>query len=260
MTHKSSILLIIILSVGLFGSTLLASPCLAVGSSSLTVIVQTASTAVPIEGATVTLYGPETNPQNYTGVTGNDGKVVFSNLAVGLYHILSRAPGYQTQIPSTIQVSGAVTYYASFSYTTAYFTYLPNHVTAGTVVSFDASASKSSGSIVSYSWDFGDNTTGTGVAPSHVYNIEGTYTVLLTVTSSVGAAKYHQLVPIVAVNDNRLFPWILLIIPLLIPFIIFWYRRRRYYVVIQARVAPSPKNLHCPGDGTNCDKCKLTPC
>ncbi|HEX4930853.1 MAG TPA: DNRLRE domain-containing protein [Gaiellaceae bacterium] len=37
----------------------------------------------------------------------------------------------------------------------------------------------------SWSWDFGDGTTGTGPAPKHTYLVEGTYTVSLTVTDGV---------------------------------------------------------------------------
>ena len=40
--------------------------------------------------------------------------------------------------------------------------------------------------IVSFAWDFGDNTTGTGAAPSHTYTVAGTYTVTLTVTDNGG--------------------------------------------------------------------------
>ncbi|HEX4432631.1 MAG TPA: PKD domain-containing protein [Frankiaceae bacterium] len=48
---------------------------------------------------------------------------------------------------------------------------------------FNASASTAPGSaIASYSWNFGDGTTGTGVNPSHTYSAGQTYTVTLTVT------------------------------------------------------------------------------
>ena len=43
------------------------------------------------------------------------------------------------------------------------------------------------GSIVSYSWTFGDGGTGSGVAPTHAYTGTGTYTVTLTVTDNLGA-------------------------------------------------------------------------
>ena len=39
---------------------------------------------------------------------------------------------------------------------------------------------------LSYLWDFGDGVTSTLAAPAHVFNVRGTYTVILTVTSSAG--------------------------------------------------------------------------
>lgn len=55
-------------------------------------------------------------------------------------------------------------------------------------VSFDAGASTDpDGTIASYAWTFGDNTTGTGRTVSHTYANVGTYTAQLTVTDNVGA-------------------------------------------------------------------------
>ena len=54
---------------------------------------------------------------------------------------------------------------------------------------FDASGSSDSdGSISSYSWDFGDGTSATGVNPSHTYATDGQYTVVLTVTDNDAAS------------------------------------------------------------------------
>ncbi|MCW4049787.1 MAG: PKD domain-containing protein [Candidatus Bathyarchaeota archaeon] len=51
---------------------------------------------------------------------------------------------------------------------------------------FDASdSSRGTGSIVSYSWDFGDGTTGSGETISHVFNTIKTYAVTLTVKDSL---------------------------------------------------------------------------
>jgi serine protease len=67
---------------------------------------------------------------------------------------------------------------------TASFTATPDGLTCA----FDASASKDSdGTISSYAWDFGDDTTGSGVTTDHVYAAGGTYLVILTVTDNAGA-------------------------------------------------------------------------
>ncbi len=55
-------------------------------------------------------------------------------------------------------------------------------------VSFDGSGSYDpDGTIVSYAWDFGDGTTGTGETTTHAYSTAGIYTVTLTVTDDGGA-------------------------------------------------------------------------
>ncbi len=69
---------------------------------------------------------------------------------------------------------------------TASFTY----TTTGLTCNVDASGSSDpDGTIVSYAWDFGDNTTGTGVTASHTYAAADTYTVTLTVTDNDGAVN-----------------------------------------------------------------------
>jgi PKD repeat protein len=56
------------------------------------------------------------------------------------------------------------------------------------IVTFDASGSYDpDGYIVSYSWDFGDGNTASGVTVSHSYPASGSYTVTLTVTDDDGA-------------------------------------------------------------------------
>ena len=58
---------------------------------------------------------------------------------------------------------------------------------AGSTVSVNGSGSSASvGTIASYSWQFGDGTTATGVTASHTYLAGGTFTITLTVTDSGG--------------------------------------------------------------------------
>ncbi len=62
--------------------------------------------------------------------------------------------------------------------------------TVGVALKFDGSVSNDpDGSISSYSWDFGDSTTGTGAKPSHIYTSAHVYNVTLTVTDDIGASN-----------------------------------------------------------------------
>jgi len=70
----------------------------------------------------------------------------------------------------------------------ASFTATPSSGQVPLDVAFGASASSDpDGSIASYGWNFGDNTTGTGVSATHSYTTAGTFTVTLTVTDNLGA-------------------------------------------------------------------------
>ena len=73
---------------------------------------------------------------------------------------------------------------------TASFTYSPSAPMPGDIITFDASGSYApSGTIMSYTWDFGDGTVATVASPTitHSYIIDGTYTVQLTVVDNNGA-------------------------------------------------------------------------
>ena len=58
---------------------------------------------------------------------------------------------------------------------------------SGLTCSFTDASSDADGSIVSWSWRFGDNTTSNAQHPTHTYSAGGTYTVQLTVTDNGGA-------------------------------------------------------------------------
>lgn len=60
------------------------------------------------------------------------------------------------------------------------------YTVSGSTVSFDASLSTSDPGIVSYAWNFGDSVIASGVMHTHIYIARGAYTVILTVTDTLG--------------------------------------------------------------------------
>jgi PKD repeat protein len=70
---------------------------------------------------------------------------------------------------------------------TASFTYSPSSPTTDETIQFTDQSTDPDGSIVSWSWDFGDGTTSTLQNPAYRYLSGGTYTVTLTVTDNGGA-------------------------------------------------------------------------
>lgn len=71
-------------------------------------------------------------------------------------------------------------------------------------VDFDATASSDpDGTIASFAWDFGDGDTGSGQTPSHSFESEGSFNVILTVTDNQGAKSTDSLV--VTVGEASIF-------------------------------------------------------
>jgi PKD repeat protein len=88
------------------------------------------------------------------------------------------------------------------------FTYTwPGSQGAGVPVAFDASESSSPAGLASYGWDFGDGTSGSGVAVQHVYSVAGTYVVRLTVTDRKGQTAWSTQRVTVAPGPTALFTW-----------------------------------------------------
>jgi PKD repeat protein len=63
----------------------------------------------------------------------------------------------------------------------------PYNGNVGQTITFDGSQSTApGGQTLTYAWNFGDNTTGSGVSPTHAYSSAGTFSVSLTVTDTSG--------------------------------------------------------------------------
>ncbi|GAA0726444.1 hypothetical protein GCM10009430_33390 [Aquimarina litoralis] len=74
---------------------------------------------------------------------------------------------------------------------------------APATITFDGSGSTSSdGSSLSYNWDFGDGTSGTGFIVSHDYTTAGDYIAILTVTNTDGISDTDQLTITITGSGN----------------------------------------------------------
>lgn len=69
---------------------------------------------------------------------------------------------------------------------TASFTYAPQNPTIENLIQFTDTSTDPDGTVVSWSWNFGDGGTSTLQNPTHQYETAGTYTVTLTVEDNGG--------------------------------------------------------------------------
>jgi PKD repeat protein len=140
-------------------------------------------------------------------LTGNDGKVSVVYIAPGLNERVSTvtiaatpvgiAGGDNSGVNSRtvrIQVLGPSIPFASF-------TTSPSAPRVLAQVTFDASNSSldgvACGSACSYSWDFGDGSTDTGLVRQHAFSTSGIYNVTLTVRSLANGTTHSVTRPVV---------------------------------------------------------------
>lgn len=71
-------------------------------------------------------------------------------------------------------------------------------------VVLDASASSDPESeVLSYNWDFGDGSSGSGVSPTHLYAVSGTYTIALSVSDGTNTTLLEKDVTVLTPGPNR---------------------------------------------------------
>lgn len=134
-----------------------------------------ASASTPDGGPIVSYAWVFGDGQNGTGVLVTHAYATYGNFTVVL--TVTDSNGLSGTFSSQLNVR---------QYPTANFTYTPSlPFYVNQVVTFNASASApNGGSIVTYSWNFGDGNTGQGAVVNHAYLDYGTYIVNLTVTNS----------------------------------------------------------------------------
>jgi PKD repeat protein len=91
----------------------------------------------------------------------------------------------RSSLGQSATVSRTVTVSATSASVSASFVFSPTAPAVNQDIYFDAAASRPVDA--TFKWDFGDGTAvGSGVTPTHRYNLAGTYTVTLTVTNTFG--------------------------------------------------------------------------
>lgn len=121
---------------------------------------------------TITLtHSNTTGTWSGTGVTDNGGGMgEFSSATAGTFEITYTTSGAcPAAMTDTVDVFASPV--ADFNFS------------GGITVNF---SDASTGSVMTYAWDFGDGNTATSANPTHTYTTDGTYTACLTVTNNEG--------------------------------------------------------------------------
>jgi hypothetical protein len=116
---------------------------------------------------------------------------------------------YANEVPRAVEIRlvPVGTIYEPGTGPVASFTPLAGFKGAGQPVTFDATASSSPAGLVSYGWDFGDGSAGSGVTVQHTFAAGGTYAVRLTVTDNKGQTAWVTKQVAVAAGPTALFTW-----------------------------------------------------
>jgi PKD repeat protein len=113
--------------------------------------------------------------------SGSGPTVTHRYTRAGTFGVLLRATNDSGITATTSQ---QITITANLQAGSANFVFSPTDPQPGDVIFFNASSSTATNP--SYSWDFGDGTSATGVAPTHTYTLARTFAVTLTVRNELG--------------------------------------------------------------------------
>jgi len=162
----------------------------------------------PLAGIEVTVVNLNTSEQD-TGVTDESG-IYTCSLYAETGDILQISGEYNniTAINTTVVDLSKTTQWLNLSIgggLVARFSYYPPNPQPGQSIHF---IDRSSGNIATWLWNFGDGTTGTGKNPTHTYESEGNYEVILEIRDASGNSfdRTSQIVHVRAVSENPFIP------------------------------------------------------
>jgi PKD repeat protein len=169
-------------SYALFSLSLSASPpVLPIGGGTAAIRVTAYDEGLnPLANIPVTLStnAGQLNSSGSVITTGSNG-IAEDLLQTSVTAVVTAASGnIETSITVNVETNESPT---------ASFVYSPTSPKVEEKVNFNASeSSDTDGTIISYSWDFGDGRTGSGITTTHKYKNAGTYTVVLVVQDNTG--------------------------------------------------------------------------
>ncbi|MGD0090814.1 MAG: PKD domain-containing protein [Planctomycetota bacterium] len=117
---------------------------------------------------------------------------VCGQIAVGLSATNMGGTGTATLVLTIFDSSGGNANTPSFTS----FPTTPDPIIAGQSVTLTAAGSDAGGSLLLYTWNFGDGTTAYGPSVTHVYTAGGVYTATVTVSNGVNSATQSVYVPV----------------------------------------------------------------
>jgi PKD repeat protein len=138
------------------------------------------SNGLPVNQAYVCLW--KKNEVYLTGFTNASGGITFhpSPTTVGTMYVTVTKHNYRPYQGLTTVVN---------QLPVANFTYTPLNPTTANLIHFNDTSTDSDGTIISWTWKFGDGITATSRNPQHQYTDDGTYLISLNITDNDGGKK-----------------------------------------------------------------------